>query len=118
MLAEEPITRRRRAYQDHVDVRVQRDPRIAEQPGAHLFECDQGLIAKPVEGVAQWPSPALVPAGLAAAAPAVAAPAFEPVHAAPRRVFGELDLPGCGDLGPEFGVVREARAVPALLDLR
>jgi hypothetical protein len=56
-----------------------------------LGERDQ-CVAQLVEGLAQGRAPLLVPAGLAAVAAAVGAPALDAVHAAPGGVLDDLAL--------------------------
>jgi hypothetical protein len=60
-----------------------------------------------VEGFAQRAAPLLVPAGLAAVAAAVGAPALDAVGAAPGGVFDDFGLPLGGKFFEELAVVGE-----------
>ena len=82
-----------RAVEDDVDVGVARGPEIFEQRLGELLGEGSGGVAEIVEGFAQGAAPLLVPAGLAAVAAAVGAPAFDAMGAAPGGVFGDLGLP-------------------------
>ena len=99
------------AVEDDVDVGVAGVPEVFEQAFGQLFGQGGGGVAEEVEGVAEGRAPLLVPAGLAAVAAAVGAPAFDAVGAAPGGVFDDLGLPLRGEFGEELAVVGE-RARP------
>ena len=61
-----------------------------------------------IECFAQWGRAILVPAGPAAVAAAVGAPALDAVGAAPGGVFEDLGLPLRREAFEELAVVREA----------
>ncbi len=69
-------------------------------------ERDEG-VAEVVEGFAEGSAPALVPAGFAAVAAAVGAPAFDAVGAGPGAVIDDDGLGLGREVGEEFGVVGE-----------
>ena len=74
-----------------------------------------GGVAEEVEGFAEGRAPLLVPAGLAAVAAAVGAPALDAVGAGPGGVFDDLGLPLRREFGEELAVVGEA-GVAVVLD--
>jgi hypothetical protein len=78
-----------------LDVAIARAPRIAQRAAALGFEDERELVAEPVDGLAQRPSPRLRPFGRPThATAAVVAPSFDAVGAAPRRILHDLDLVG------------------------
>ena len=80
------------AVEDDVDVGVARGPDIVEELGALLLGERSDGVAQLVESLAQGRAPLLVPAGLAAVAAAVGAPALDAVGAAPGGVFDDFAL--------------------------
>ena len=91
-----------------LDVGVARGPEVGEQAFGELFGQRRGCVAEKVEGFAQGRAPLLVPAGLAAVAAAVGAPAFDAVRAAPGGVLDDLSLPLRRKFLQELAVVGEA----------
>src|SRR6478672_5156494 len=82
-----------RTILDHLDVIIARGPWVLQQAVALFFERFGDSIAQAVERLAQRRAPFLIPLGTAAGVtPAVAAPAFDAVGAAPRGVFDDLDF--------------------------
>ncbi len=96
------------AIQNHRDVGIAGLPEIADQRRCQLFGEGGGAIAQQVECFTQGAAPGLVPAGSAAVATAVGAPAFDAVEAAPGRLFDDLGFAGGRELGEELAVVGEA----------
>ena len=111
VLGEEFDRWRRGAVEDDVDVGVAGGPEIFEEGCGELFGEGCGGVAEVVEGFAEGGAPLLVPAGLAAVAAAVGAPAFDAVGAAPGGVFDDLGLPLWGEFFEELAVVGEAGLV-------
>ncbi len=99
------------AVEDDVDVGVAGGPEVFEERLGELFGERSGGVAEVVEGLAEWGAPLLVPAGLAAVAAAVGAPAFDAVGAAPGGVFDDLGLPRGRKFLEELAVVGEAGLV-------
>ena len=95
---EEAVVRGGGAVEDDVDVGVARGPEVDEERRGELFGERCGGVAEEVEGLAQRAAPLLVPAGLAAVAAAVGAPALDAVGAAPGGVLGDLGLPVGGNM--------------------
>ena len=75
----------------------------------------RGGVAQEVEGLAQGRAPLLVPAGLAAVAAAVGAPALDAVGAGPGGVFDDFGLPRGREFFEELAVVGEL-GVAVVLD--
>ena len=82
-----------------------------KRDGGQLFGERGGAVAEVVEGFAQGAAPLLAPAGLAAVAAAVGAPAFDAVGAAPGGVFDDLGLPLGREFCEELAVVGELGVV-------
>ena len=99
------------AVEDDLDVGVAGGPEVFEEGLGELFGEGSGGVAEVVEGFARGGAPLLVPAGLAAVAAAVGAPAFDAVGAAPGGVFGDLGLPFRGEFFEELAVVGEVGLV-------
>ena len=97
-----------RAVKDDLDVGVAGGPEIFQQACGELFRQGRGGVAEVVEGFAQRGAPLLVPAGFAAVAAAVGAPAFDAVGAAPGGVFGDFGLPLGRKFFEELAVVGQA----------
>src|SRR5216684_4182987 len=97
---------------DDLDVGVARGPEVFEEGLGELLGEGGGGVAEVVEGFAERGAPFLVPAGLAAVAAAVGAPAFDAVGAGPGGVFGDFGLPFRRKFFEEFAVVGEAGLVP------
>ncbi len=72
-----------RAVEDDVDVVFAGGPEVFEEGLGELFGEWGGGVAEIVEGFAEGSAPFLVPAGLAAVAAAVGAPALDAVGAGP-----------------------------------
>ena len=95
------------AVEDDVDVGVAGGPEVFEEGFGQFFGERCGGVAEVVECVAEGFAPLLVPAGLAAVAAAVGAPALDTVGAGPGGVFGDLGLPGGREFVEELAVVGE-----------
>ena len=115
VLGEETIFGGGGAIEDDVDVSVAGGPEIVKQRLGDGFGEGAGAVTEEVKGIAEGSAPLLVPAGLAAVAAAVRAPALDSVKAGPRGVFGDLGLPLGWEAGEELGVVGEL-GVAAILD--
>ena len=100
-----------RAVEDDLDVGVAGGPEIFEERLGELLGEWRGGVAEVVEGFAEGGAPLLVPAGLAAVAAAVGAPAFDAVGAAPGGVFGDFGLPFGRESFEELAVVGEVGLV-------
>jgi hypothetical protein len=98
----------RGAVEDDVDVGVAGGPEVFEQGFGELLRRAERWRRGGVEGFAQGGAPLLVPAGLAAVAAAVGAPALDAVGAAPGGVFGDFGLPLRREFFEELAVVGEA----------
>ncbi len=83
MRGEEAVGRFRAAVENDLDVGVARGPNVFEEVAVLLLGERNERVAQLVEGLAQRRAPSLVPAGLAAVAAAIGAPALDAVHAAP-----------------------------------
>ena len=81
------------AVEDDVDVGVAGGPEIFEEGLGDGFGERSGAVAEEVESFAEGSAPALVPAGLAAVAAAVGAPALDAVGAGPGGVCRRLRPP-------------------------
>src|SRR5580692_3498994 len=92
-----------------MDVGIARGPEVFEQRLSESFGERSGAIAQEVESFAQRPAPLLVPAGLAAVAAAVGAPALYAMRAAPGAVVDDFTFPLRRKPGEELAVVGEAR---------
>ena len=103
------------AIEDDVDVGVARGPEVGEQRCGEGLGERGGRVAEEVEGFAEGCAPLLVPAGLAAVAAAVGAPALDAVDAGPGGVFDDLGLPLGREFLEELAVVGEA-GVAVVLD--
>ena len=88
---------------------------ICEQAFGEFLRQGRGGVAQEVERLAQRPAPLLVPAGLAAVAAAVGAPALDAVGTGPRCVFDHLGLPCGREFFEELAVVGEL-GVAVVLD--
>ncbi len=111
VLGEEGVDAGGGAVEDDLDVGVAGGPEIFEEGLASCLGERGGGVAEVVEGFAQGAAPLLVPAGLAAVAAAVGAPAFDAVGAAPGGVFDDLGLPLRRELCEELAVVGELGVV-------
>ena len=90
---------------------------MSEKLASLVLERRRHLVAEPVESVAKWRAPLLIPPERGArAAAAVGAPACDAVWAAPRRVLVNLDLVSRWEVFEKLPVVRELREV-ILLDV-
>ena len=115
VLGEEAVLGVGGAVEDDVDVGVAGGPEVVEQRCGEGFGERSGGVAQEVEGLAQGGAPLLVPAGLAAVAAAVGAPALDAVDAGPGGVLGDLGLPLGRELREELAVVGEV-GVAVVLD--
>src|SRR6185369_15335014 len=94
----------RESVEDHGDIGIARRPGVAQQRGAQRLKIRSNRIAKPIERVAQWPAPFLVPSGPARVAAAIGAPALHPVNAAPGSILENPRFPGRRTLGQKLAV--------------
>ena len=81
------------AVEDDLDVGVAGGPEIFEERLGELLGEGGGGVAEIVEGFAEWGAPLLVPAGFAAVAAAVGAPALDAVERRTRRCLRRLRPP-------------------------
>jgi hypothetical protein len=80
-----------RAVQNDIDILVAGRPRVLLETACFTLKPRRQGVAKPIQGLPQWSSPFLIPAGMTAGvATAVAAPPFDTVHTTPRTVLEYL----------------------------